>query len=665
MEKIMMVKSKNEEKKGANNIPFKLTSTFKPKASQPVAIEKLYDGLKKGYNYQTLLGVTGSGKTFTIANVIEKIQKPTLVIAHNKTLAAQLYNEFKEFFPENRVEYFVSYYDYYQPESYIPQIDQYIEKDARINLKIEQMRLSATASLVSRKDVIVVASVSCIYSVGNPENFSGMGFEISTGQEIKRKDLIKKFIEIQYERNDLELMPGRFRLRGDTIDFIPGYYNNIIRIEMFGDGIERITEIEKTTGNPVEKMKYYFVFPARHFVIPEDKVEGALNSIKKELEERLPQLDMLEAHRLKQRTLYDIEMIEEAGYCKGIENYSLHFDGRKRGERPYCLLDYFPKDFLMIIDESHQTVPQLHAMYKGDFSRKKSLIDYGFRLETAYDNRPLKFQEIEKLMNKNQVIFTTATPGNYERNISSQIVEQIIRPTGIIDPEVFIRPIKGQIVDLKNEINETIKRGDRVLVTTLTKRLAEELSEYLAVQGIKTRYLHSEVKTLERTEIIRQLRLGRFDVLVGINLLREGLDIPEVGFIGILDADKEGFLRDSKSLIQTIGRAARNINSKVVLYADKLTDSIKNAIGETNRRREIQFEYNKKHNIHPMTIIKPIKEKEILVKDTKHIPKKEIPNLVIEIDVKMREAADKLEFEKAIELRDMIKKLKKRIGEDY
>lgn len=646
-------------------MPFKLTSNFKPTASQPSAIEKLYNGLTKGYNYQTLLGVTGSGKTFTIANVISKIQKPTLVIAHNKTLAAQLYNEFKEFFPENRVEYFVSYYDYYQPESYIPQIDQYIEKDARINVKIEQMRLAATASLLSRKDVIVVASVSCIYSVGNPENFSGMGFEISAGQKIERNELLKKFIDIQYERNDLELMPGRFRVKGDTIDFIPGYFNNIIRIEMFGDEIERITEIEKTTANPVEQPKYFFVFPARHFVIPEDRVAGAIESIKKEMEERLPDLGMLEAHRLKQRTLYDIEMIEEAGYCKGIENYSLHFDGRGKGEKPYCLLDYFPKDFLIIIDESHQTIPQLHAMYKGDYSRKKSLIDYGFRLLSAFDNRPLKFEEIEKYLKKNQVIFTTATPSTYERSESKQIVEQIIRPTGIVDPEVIIHPIKGQINNLKKEIKVTIARGDRVLITTLTKRLAEELSEYLAVQGIKTRYLHSEVKTLERSEIIRQLRLGKFDCLVGINLLREGLDIPEVGFIGILDADKEGFLRDSKSLIQIIGRAARNVNSKVVLYADRLTDSIKQAVRETDRRRELQLEYNKKNKIHPKTIIKPIKMKEILVKDTKHIPKKEIPNIIIEIEVEMREAAERLDFERAIELREMVNRLKKRIGTKF
>ncbi|RZB29422.1 MAG: excinuclease ABC subunit B [Candidatus Argoarchaeum ethanivorans] len=641
---------------------FKLKSDFKPDGSQPEAIRKLVAGIRKNYNYQTLLGVTGSGKTFTIANVINEIQRPTLVLAHNKTLAAQLYNEFKEFFPGNRVEYFVSYYDFYQPESYIPQKDQYIEKDAQINSKIEQMRLAATASLSSRKDVIIVASVSCIYGIGNPENFKKMGFELTIGQKIPRNEFLKKLVAIQFERNDTELMPGRFRVRGDTIDFIPGYFNNIIRVEMFGDEIETISEINKNTGNVIEKIKYFFIYPARHFVIPENQIKEAIASIKAELERNLPKLGMIEAHRLKQRTLYDIEMIEETGFCKGIENYSLHFDGRKRGEKPYSLLDYFGDDFLIIIDESHQTIPQLHGMYNGDYSRKKNLVDYGFRLQTALDNRPLKFDEFEKYMKQNRVIFTSATPGKYERHESRQVVEQIIRPTGLVDPVVFVRPIKGQIDDLKKEIGVTIKRGDRVLVTTITKRLAEELTEYLAEQGIKTRYLHSDINTLERTEIIRELRLGKFDVLVGINLLREGLDIPEVGFIGILDADKEGFLRDTKSLIQTIGRAARNVNSKVVLYADKETDSIKQAVKETERRRKLQTTYNKEHGIIPETIVKAIKEKEIEVKDTKHIPKKDIPNLIIEIDAEMKEAADKLDFEKAIVLRERITELKKRIG---
>ena len=640
---------------------FKLVSDYKPKGSQPEAIEKLVAGIKNEFNYQTLLGVTGSGKTFTMANVIYQIQKPTLVLVHNKTLAAQLYNEFKEFFPENRVEYFVSYYDYYQPESYIPQKDQYIEKDAQVNPKIEQMRLAATASLSSRRDVIVVASVSCIYSIGAPETFRTMGFEISEGQELPRTELIRKLIDIQFDRNDTELMPGRFRVKGDTIDFIPGYYNNIIRVELFGDEIDKISEIDKITGNRLEKQKYFFVYPARHFVIPEHQTMRAIATIKAELERNLPELGLIEAHRLKQRTLYDIEMIEETGYCKGLENYSSHFDGRKRGEKPYSLLDYFGDEFMIIIDESHQTIPQLHAMYEGDHSRKRNLIEYGFRLQTAFDNRPLKFDEFEVYMKRNNVIFLSATPGEYERRESAQIVEQIIRPTGLVDPVVYIRPIAGQIADLKAEINATITRGDRVLVTTITKKLAEELTEYLAECGIKTRYLHSEIETLERTEIIRELRLGKFDVLVGINLLREGLDIPEVGFIGILDADKESYLRDAKSLIQTIGRAARNVNSTVVLYADKHTKSIKQAVKETERRRSLQIAYNKEHEIVPRTIIKAIKEKEIEVKDAKHIPKTDIPNLIVELEAEMRAAADKLDFERAIGLREKMNVLKKRV----
>ncbi|RCV63449.1 excinuclease ABC subunit B [Methanophagales archaeon] len=643
---------------------FKLVSDYKPKGSQPEAIEKLVAGIKNEFNYQTLLGVTGSGKTFTMANVIVQIQKPTLVLVHNKTLAAQLYNEFKEFFPENRVEYFVSYYDYYQPESYIPQKDQYIEKDAQVNPKIEQMRLAATASLSSRRDVIVVASVSCIYSIGAPETFRTMGFEMTEGQELPRTELISKLIDIQFDRNDTELMPGRFRVKGDTIDFIPGYYNNIIRVELFGDEIDRISEIDKITGNRLETHKYFFVYPARHFVIPEHQTTRAIATIKAELERNLPELGMIEAHRLKQRTLYDIEMIEETGYCKGLENYSSHFDGRKRGEKPYSLIDYFGDEFMIIIDESHQTLPQLHGMYEGDHSRKRNLIEYGFRLQTAFDNRPLKFDEFEVYMKRNKVIFLSATPGEYERRESAQIVEQIIRPTGLVDPIVYIRPIAGQIDDLKSEIKATITRGDRVLVTTITKKLAEELTEYLAECGIKTRYLHSEIETLERTEIIRELRLGTFDVLVGINLLREGLDIPEVGFIGILDADKESYLRDAKSLIQTIGRAARNLNSTVVLYADKHTKSIKQAVKETERRRKIQIAYNKEHEIVPRTIIKAIKEKEIEVKDAKHIPKTDIPNLIVELEVEMREAADKLDFERAIGLREKMNVLKKREQEN-
>jgi excinuclease ABC subunit B len=640
---------------------FQLASPFEPRGSQPRAIESLHRGLERHDRFQTLLGVTGSGKTYTVAHVIDKVKLPSLVIAHNKTLAAQLYNEYREFFPHNRVEYFVSYYDYYQPESYIPQRDLYIEKDALVNPKIEQMRLAATASLSSRQDVIVVASVSCIYSVGSPEYFSGMGFELKAGDRCERNDILKKLIDIQYERNDFELKPGRFRVRGDTVDFIPGYINNVIRVEMFGDEIDRITELDRMSGKPVEEFKYLYVYPARHFVIPEHTLKDAIRQIKEELAERLPQLPPLEAHRLKQKILYDIEMIEETGFCKGIENYSRFFDGRKKGAQPFCLLDYFPEDFLLVIDESHQTIPQLHGMYRGDYTRKKNLVDYGFRLPSAFDNRPLKFHEFEEYMKRARVIFVSATPGDYEQQISTQVVEQIIRPTGLVDPEVVIRPIDGQIDDLKREIGVTIRRGDRVLVTTLTKKLAEELSEYLADEGIKTRYLHSEIETLERTEIIRQLRLGKFDVLVGINLLREGLDIPEVGFIGILDADKEGFLRDTRSLIQIIGRAARNVNSRVVLYADQLTHSIRQAVKETQRRREMQIGYNKKHNITPTTIVKPIKEKEIEIKDVKHIPKPEIPNMIINLEAEMREAAERLDFERAIELREKIKKLRDRL----
>ncbi len=635
---------------------FHLVSDFAPMGSQPDAIESLVSGLKNGSQFQTLLGVTGSGKTFTIANVIDKIQKPTLVIAHNKTLAAQLYNEFKEFFPENRVEYFVSYYDYYQPESYIPKKDQYIEKDAQINPKIEQMRLSTTASLLSRDDVIVVASVSCIYGLGNPENFQKMGLELNVRDRICRNDILSQLIDIQFERNDTELAPGRFRVKGDTIDIIPMYFNNIVRIEMFGDEIDRITEIEKITGRKIEEMDYFHVYPARHFVIPEEEKARAIASILEELDSVLPSMGMFESHRLKQRTLYDIEMIEETGSCKGIENYSRHFDRREAGDKPYCLLDYFPEGFLMMIDESHQMIPQIHGMYKGDYSRKKTLVDYGFRLPSALDNRPLRFDEFAGYMQN--VIFVSATPGAYELERSGQVVEQIIRPTGLVDPHVEVRPIEGQAADVLSEIEKTIQAGDRILLTTLTKRLAEELTEYLAHKGVRTRYLHSDINTIERTEIIRQLRLGKFDVLVGINLLREGLDIPEVGFIGILDADKEGFLRDTKSLIQTIGRAARNVKSRVVLYADKMTDSIRKAISETERRRNLQIAYNREHNITPQTIRKPIREKEVDLTDTKHLPKSEIPNLIIELEAEMQAAADALDFERAIKLRDVVKKLK-------
>ncbi len=638
---------------------FQLVSTFPPAGSQPEAIAQLNDGLADRTRLQTLLGVTGSGKTFTMANVIASANKPTLVIAHNKTLAAQLYQEFCDFFPKNRVEYFVSYYDYYQPESYIPAKDQYIEKDSAINPKIEMLRLSATASLSCRRDVIVVASVSCIFGLGNPENFRNLGFDLSVGQKITRNEIMSRLLDIQFERNDIDLGPGRFRVKGDTIDIVPGYYNDIIRIELFGNEIERITEVDKNTGAKKEAMKYFYVYPARHFVTTESAQKAAIATIKEELEETLPTLGLVEAHRLRQRTNFDLEMIQETGSCKGIENYSRHFDGRKAGEKPYCLLDYFPEDFLLIIDESHQTIPQLHGMYNGDRSRKETLVRYGFRLPSALDNRPLKFHEFEQYMS--QVIFVSATPGPYELQHSTQLVEQIIRPTGLVDPAVEVRPIEGQTLDVISEVNKTIARGDRVLVTTLTKKLAEELSDYLADHGIRTRYLHSEIQTLERTEIIRELRLGKFDVLVGINLLREGLDIPEVGFIGILDADKEGFLRDTRSLIQIIGRAARNVNAKVVLYADSMTDSMKAAISETKRRREMQIAYNEEHHIVPQTIIKPVKEKEVEIKDTKHVPRAEIPNVVIELEKQMRDAADNLDFERAIALRDQVKKLTERL----
>ena len=641
---------------------FKLISKFKPAGSQPEAIKQLVDGIKSGLKAQTLVGVTGSGKTYTCAQVIAAINKPTLVLAHNKTLAAQLYREFKEFFPENRVEYFVSFYDYYQPESYLPAKDQYIEKDSQINPLIERLRLSATTSLIERKDVIVIASVSCIYGIGNPENYSGMRVELEKGLKITREELMLKIIDIQYQRNDMELLPGRFRVKGDVIDVIPGYERDILRIELDGNKIDRIEIVEKSTGEVKQVLEHFPLYPARHFVTPADKLEPALKKIENELAEQIPKLGMIEAHRLKQRTEYDLEMIREVGFCKGIENYSRHFEGRESGEKPFCLLDYFGDDFIIMIDESHQSVPQVGAMYEGDKQRKQTLIDYGFRLPSALDNRPLKFKEFEEYLKKQNVIFVSATPAIYEKEHSKKIVEQIIRPTGLVDPVVEVRKTKNQMDDLIAEIKETIKRGDRVLVTALTKKLAEELADYFASKGIKTRYLHSEVKTLERSEIIRQLRLGKFDVLVGINLLREGIDIPELGLVAILDADKEGFLRDARSLIQIIGRAARNVNSKVLLYADKMTESMKDAMAETERRRKIQLEYNRVHKITPKTIKRPIEEQTIILKDTKHIPKNEKQKLVPQLEKEMREAAEKLDFELAIALRDQIQTLNKDLG---
>ena len=638
---------------------FLLTSSFAPKGDQPNAIKKLVDGLKKGYDKQTLLGVTGSGKTFTISNVIQEVNKPTLVLAHNKTLAAQLYRELKDFFSNNRVEYFVSYYDYYQPEAYMPKTDTYIEKDLSINPKIEQMRLSATQALLSRKDTIIVSSVSCIYSIGDPKTYDSMAFEMRVGQKISRKDIIIKLLNQQYERNDQEIVSGRFRVKGDTIDVIPGYVDDVLRIEMFGDKIEKMSFLEKTDFSVKEKLEYYFLFPARHFVVEDKTKQEAIDLIKKELEKTLPNIeDPLIAHRLKQRVLNDIEMIEQVGYCKGIENYSRHFDKRKEGEPPYSLLDYFPKDFLFIIDESHQTIPQVHGMYNGDRARKQSLIEYGFRLPSAFDNRPLKFEEFSKYLTK--TIFVSATPGDYEKDVSKQIVEQIIRPTGLLDPIIEKHEIKGQMTHLISEIEKVVKRKFRTLVTTLTKKMAEELTEYLSEKGIKVRYLHSEIDTLERNEIIRQLREGKFDVLVGINLLREGIDIPEVALVAILDADKEGFLRNERSLIQIVGRAARNSESKVILYMDNETDSIRRAVAETMRRRKIQIEYNTKNNITPKTIIKKVDEAEIELKDVNHIPKHDIAKIIVEYEAKMKKAAEDLDFESAILLRDKIEALKKR-----
>jgi len=640
---------------------FELCSNFEPRGDQPKAISELIDGFNKGLDKQVLLGVTGSGKTFTISHVINSLNMPTLVLAHNKTLAAQLYNEFKDLFPKNRVEYFVSYYDYYQPESYIPSKDMYVPKDAQVNPKIEQMRVSTTEALATRKDVIVVSSVSCIYSIGDPSMYRKLSLELRRGMRISRKQLIISLLEQQYERNDLEPMPGNFRVRGDLIDVIPSYKDDILRIELYGDDIESMELLDRYNMEVKEDLQVFHLFPAKHFAIDEESRNRAIDSINQELEDVLPTIDdPIIAHRLKTRVKYDVEMIQELGYCKGIENYSIHFDGRSKGDPPFCLLDHFPKDFLIVIDESHQTIPQLHGMYNGDLSRKRSLVDYGFRLPSAYDNRPLRFDEFKRYLNK--VVFVSATPSSYEKMISGNIVEQIIRPTGLIDPIILKRPIKGQAEDLIKEINKTVSNNFRVLVTTLTKRMAEELTEYLSERGVKARYLHSEIDTLERSELIRQLRLGTFDVLVGINLLREGIDIPEVALVAILDADKEGFLRNETSIIQIVGRAARNSESRVILYMDNETDSIKNAIYETNRRRLIQVQHNKEHGIVPETIIKPIREQEIILKEIKSIPKAEIPILLEELEQKMRVAADELDFEKAILYRDKMEKLRKKLN---
>lgn len=652
---------------------FKIQSKFKPTGDQPKAIDTLVQSIENGNRGQTLLGVTGSGKTFTMANIIERTQKPTLILAHNKTLAAQLCAEFKEFFPDNIVEYFVSYYDYYQPEAYVPQTDTFIEKDASINDEIDKLRHSATSALLERRDVIIVASVSCIYGLGNPEEYKKLTISLRPGMIKDRDEVIKKLIEIQYERNDIDFARGTFRVRGDNLDIIPSSSSSKgIRIEFFGDEIDRIREFDVLTGNIIGERQHVSITPASHFAASEETLEKSIRVIEDELEDRLKVLTaedkILEAQRLKQRTNYDIEMIREMGYCQGIENYSRILDGRMPGTPPQTLLDYFPEDFLMFIDESHVTLPQVRAMYAGDRSRKTSLVEFGFRLPCAFDNRPLKFSEFESKIN--QVVFVSATPGEYELDNSKVVAEQIIRPTGLLDPVIEIRPIQGQIDDLYGEIQRTVQRGFRVLITTLTKRMAEDLTKYLKDLNVKATYMHSDIDTLERMKIIRELRLGEVDVLIGINLLREGLDIPEVALVAILDADKEGFLRSETSLIQTIGRAARNSESKVIMYADNITKSMDKSIKETERRRVIQMEYNEEHNITPTTVIKGVRdiieatkvseEKENYEDEVKKAAKKDIPveKLIEQYEEEMKEAAKNLQFERAAELRDIIKDLK-------
>jgi excinuclease ABC subunit B len=637
-----------------NNVQFELVPPYQISPGQQAAVEQLVTNFSTKHK-QTLLGITGSGKTFVMANVINKLQKPTLILAHNKTLAAQLYGELKELFPNNRVEYFISFYDFYQPESYLPAQDMYIEKDSDVNEQIEKMRMHAVSSIVSRNDTIIVASISCIYSLGNPDDFRTMAAELEVGKQMSRSQLIHDLVDMQYERNDMVLEPGRFRVRGETVDVVPSYENDILRVELEGDTIKKIKEVNPLNGDVKVSVDKLTLYPARQYVVPEEKHALALEHIKQELEKRLLELPPLEAHRLKQRTNYDLEMIKEIGYCGGMENYSRHFDGRKPGVPPFTLIDYFPKDYLLIVDESHQTIPQARAMYNGDYSRKKNLVDFGFRLPSALDNRPLKFEEFEQKMGR--VLFVSATPAEYELEKSGQPVELITRPTGLLDPEVEMRPIEGQMQDLMVEAKKTIARGDRILVTTLTKRMAEDLADYLAKEGFRVRYMHSDIQSLDRIELVRQLRVGEFDILVGINLLREGLDIPEVATIFILDADKEGFLRDERSLIQTIGRAARNVNGKVILYADIQTSSIKRAIEITYYRRNVQKRYNLEHGITPTTIIKGVSQKEGVIKGTKHLPKSDIRRQIIEMDAQMREAAEKLNFERAIELRDAIAEL--------
>lgn len=645
---------------------FKLNSPYQPLGDQPKAINSLVDGINKGVKEQTLLGVTGSGKTFTMANVIEKVQKPTLVISHNKTLAAQLYEEFKEFFPDNAVEYFVSYYDYYQPEAYVPRTDTFIDKESSVNEEIDIMRHSATQSLLSRDDVIVVSSVSCIYGVGSPEDYGEFAFGIAVGDNYDRSDIIRRLVFMQYERNDIEFGRGQFRVRGDVIEINPVHGTPPVRVELFGDEIDAISLIDKVTGKKTESLKRYMIFPAKHFVVGQDKMDTAIRNISDELDERLNEFNLsnklLEAQRLEQRTRFDIEMLQEMGYCPGVENYSMHLSGRKWGEKPYSLLKYFPEDYLTIIDESHVTLPQIRGMYNGDRARKETLVEHGFRLPSAKENRPLRFDEFESSIN--QIIYVSATPGAYELSRSGNVVEQIIRPTGLVDPEIIIRPVKGQVEDLLGEVKKRAKKDERVLVTTLTKKMAEDLTDYYAKIGVKVRYMHSEIDTLERIDIVDDLRRGTFDVLVGVNLLREGIDLPEVSLVAILDADKEGFLRNETSLIQTIGRAARNINGQVIMYVDEMTDSVKNATAITNKRRKIQIKYNKKHGIVPKTTKRALKDKKVAEDldiegtDISKIPKDELRLLISDLENDMKEAASKLDFERAASLRDQIATLK-------
>ncbi|MFZ5365035.1 MAG: excinuclease ABC subunit UvrB [Patescibacteria group bacterium] len=644
---------------------FQIKSKFQPKGDQPQAIEKLVKGYKK-YPNQTLLGVTGSGKTFTMAQVIQNLQKPTLVLAPNKTLAAQLYNEFQSFFPENSVNYFVSYYDYYQPESYIPQTDTYIEKDSKVNERIDQLRLQAAASVLTRKDVIVVASVSCIYGFGRPELFAQSALELKLKQKISPPEAAKLLVKIQFERNDTELKNGRFRIKGDVMDVMQGLSENVYRIEFSGDEIEKLSLYNPISGKKLKEFEKISIFPATPYLIYEDYMKEALKGIEKELRQTLPSLGPIEAHRLKQRTEYDLEMIRELGYCNGIENYSLYFDNRQSGEPPFCLLDFFnyahKDDWLFFIDESHLSLPQVRAMRAGDRSRKKNLIEHGFRMQSAYDNRPLSFDEFEKYLK--HAVFVSATPGDYEFLNGKKVVEQIIRPTGLLDPNIEIHPTENQIDVLKKEIDKVIRRGERVLITTLTKRMSENLAKYLKERGYKTVYLHSEIDTFKRSKIILDLRKRKYDVLVGINLLREGLDIPEVSLVAIMDADSEGFLRNARSLIQTIGRASRNVNSKVIMFADRRTDSIKEAIDETERRRQIQFEYNQKHKIKPQTVFKSLNEEIVTEQEEAEVDlmeEEDMKNKLVELEQKMRLAAENLDFEKAIEYRDKIDKLSKKI----